>query len=58
MGKIKMSTSHNLLCRKFAAVCRKIVTSYHLSNFFLTHDADETEPNYSEPRFPTHQDRE
>jgi len=26
-GKIKISSTHNPLCRKFAAVCRKIATS-------------------------------
>ena len=32
-GKLKIENTHNLLCRKFAAVCRKIATSCPASIF-------------------------
>ena len=40
-GKIEILSTHNLLCRKFAAVCQKITTSDPPT--FLTHNA--TVPN-------------
>jgi len=36
-GNIKILSTHYLLCRKFAAVCRKIAT--FCPAYFLTHDS-------------------
>jgi len=36
ISKIRILSTHNLSCQKFATVCGKIATSY--SGYFLTHD--------------------